>query len=164
MNFQEAKKYLNQYGKLLDDLINEKIVRTYNSPIGDYAEWLFKEKFNFNCPTRYEIELKKSSKKDYDAENQIDHKRYQIKACWKNPRKTNVQFSMLRNYDVKSTSPGFDYLILIVFKQDFSIEEAWEVEYQNVEKVLLKNNYQNGNNIKIAEVRKIGKDISSVLN
>jgi len=41
------------------ELNSRNVVRTYNSPVGDYAEWLVAEKFGFV--------LEHNSQKGYDA-------------------------------------------------------------------------------------------------
>ena len=35
---------MNMYAEILAELNSRKVVRTYNNPVGDYAEWLVAEK------------------------------------------------------------------------------------------------------------------------
>ena len=35
---------MNMYAEILAELNSRNVVRTYNSPVGDYAEWLVAEK------------------------------------------------------------------------------------------------------------------------
>lgn len=55
-------------------LNQRKIVRTYNSPVGDYAEWLVSEKLG--CA------LEHNSKKGHDTYDPKTGFRYQIKSRW----------------------------------------------------------------------------------
>ena len=50
---------MNMYAEILAELNDRKVVRTYNSPVGDYAEWLVAEKLGFV--------LEHNSQKGYDA-------------------------------------------------------------------------------------------------
>jgi len=61
---------LQLYGKILEELKTRKVIRTANSPVGDYAEWLVANKFG--------LKLMENSKKGYDAEDSEGIK-YQIK-------------------------------------------------------------------------------------
>lgn len=38
---------MNLYAEILAELNSRKVIRTYNSPVGDYAEWLVAEKLGF---------------------------------------------------------------------------------------------------------------------
>lgn len=38
---------MNVYADILEELNCRNVVRTYNSPVGDYAEWLVAEKLDF---------------------------------------------------------------------------------------------------------------------
>ncbi len=38
---------MNLYAEILAELNSRKVIRTYNSPGGDYAEWLVAEKLGF---------------------------------------------------------------------------------------------------------------------
>ena len=38
---------MNLYAEVLIELNQRKVVRTYNSPVGDYAEWLVSEKLGY---------------------------------------------------------------------------------------------------------------------
>ena len=55
----EVKEKLKEYAAILNSLHTAGIVRTYNSPVGDYAEWIVSTKLN--------LLLEKNSKKGYDA-------------------------------------------------------------------------------------------------
>ncbi|MCM1284072.1 MAG: hypothetical protein NC180_10315 [Muribaculaceae bacterium] len=46
MNDLEVKQKLKGYAEILNSLYEAGIVRTYNSPVGDYAEWLVSKKWD----------------------------------------------------------------------------------------------------------------------
>lgn len=48
---------MNMYAQILTELKARNIIRTYNSPIGDYAEWLVSKKLG--------LTLERNSKKGY---------------------------------------------------------------------------------------------------
>lgn len=100
---------LRVYGDVLDELRKRGIARTGNNPIGDYAEWLVTE--------RLHLTLSANSTFGYDATDSSG-KRYQIKA-----RRGGIQLSAIRNAE----QALFDYLIAVMFSQDFSISIALKI-------------------------------------
>lgn len=46
MNSENVKQKMKEYADILETLKKDGIIRTYNSPVGDYAEWLVSEKMN----------------------------------------------------------------------------------------------------------------------
>ena len=46
MREDEVVAKLKEYASILNSLYSAGIVRTYNSPVGDYAEWLVSTKLN----------------------------------------------------------------------------------------------------------------------
>lgn len=71
MNRQEVFTLLQVYASILNRLNAGRIVRTYNSPVGDYAEWIVKETMN--------LILEPNSNAGYDAVDDTGIK-YQIKS------------------------------------------------------------------------------------
>lgn len=59
MNEKEIKEKLKAYAEILDSLYTSGIVRTYNSPVGDYTEWLVSNKLG--------LELQNNSAAGFDA-------------------------------------------------------------------------------------------------
>ncbi|CRZ33927.1 hypothetical protein DFR55_14711 [Herbinix hemicellulosilytica] len=108
------------------------IVRTYNSPVGDYAEWLVSTKMNFK--------LEKNSKKGYDAWDPETGLKYQIKSRWMHPGKNSRQLNVIRNYE----DCQFDYLIAIIFSRDFEVSEAYLIPHDLITKYFPMNTHQNG--------------------
>ena len=62
---------MNQYAAVLITLNERGVIRTYNSPVGDFAEWLVSQKLG--------LRLEKNSARGLDATGS-DGLRYQIKS------------------------------------------------------------------------------------
>ena len=59
MNETQIKEKLKNYAEILNSLYSAGIVRTYNNPVGDYAEWIVSMKLG--------LELQKNSAAGFDA-------------------------------------------------------------------------------------------------
>ena len=46
MKNKSSVELMNMYAEILGELNRRNVVRTYNSPVGDYAEWLAAEKLS----------------------------------------------------------------------------------------------------------------------
>jgi hypothetical protein len=136
---------LQDYANILINLKEKGVVRTFNSPVGDFAEWYVAQKFN--------LTLEHNSKAGYDA---IDSKgvKYQIKARWihEESKNANRRLSVIRNLEKKD----FDILIGIIFDEDFGILEAYKIHIDNIIGLTNKNEYQNGHIITLTP--KLWKD------
>ncbi|MDE7360429.1 MAG: hypothetical protein K2N38_00670 [Oscillospiraceae bacterium] len=131
MNETEIKGLLKEYSEILNTLYSAGIVRTYNSPVGDYAEWL--------VSTKLGLTLQKTDTSGYDAIGN-DGKRYQIKGRWMHPGKNARQLTAIRDYDMNP----FDYLVVVVFGMDFEVEEAYLIPYEIIGKYFPHNKHLNG--------------------
>ncbi len=118
MNSKHVIRAMQEYAAILNALNEGGVVRTYNSPVGDYTEWLVSKKLDLN--------LEGNSKADYDAVGRNDGKKYQIKGCWMHKGRTRRQLSVIRDYEKHS----FDYLIAVVFGEDFSVKEAYKIPHE----------------------------------
>ena len=74
MTDEEVESKLKDYAARINSLYSAGVVRTYNSPVGDYAEWL--------VSTKLQLQLEKNSEKGYDAINVENGLRYQVKSRW----------------------------------------------------------------------------------
>lgn len=128
----EVKEKLKEYAAILNSLHSAGIVRTYNSPVGDYAEWIVSTKLN--------LLLEKNSKKRYDAIDEANGIRYQIKSRWMHPGKNSRELNVIRNYEENQ----FDYLIVIIFGNDFEIVEAYKVPHDVIGEFFSYKEHQNG--------------------
>lgn len=132
MNESEIKGKLKAYAEISNSLYSAGIVRTYNSPVGDYAEWIVSEKLG--------LELQKNSAAGFDAIDKDTGLRYQVKSRWMHPGKNSRQLNVIRDYDKKP----FDYLVAVIFGADFDVEEAYLIPHEIIEKYFSQNKHQNG--------------------
>ena len=103
----------------LDELRTRKVVRSANSPGGDYAELLFEHAFGWKRAG--------NSFAGYDAVDD-EEVRYQVKSRRIIDAKTSRQLSALRNL---SEAP-FDFLAAVLFKKDYSVMRAAIIPYRIV--------------------------------
>ena len=125
---------MNMYADILAELNERRVLRTYNSPVGDYAEWLVSNKLN--------LILEQNSQKGYDAYDPNTQKRYQIKSRWERGSATTQsrELGVIRNYDEKQ----FDYLIIVIFNEHFSVKEAYLLPHEIIKKYAKHSAHQNG--------------------
>ncbi|WP_231867844.1 hypothetical protein, partial [Alcanivorax sp. HI0007] len=97
------------------------IVRTDNAPLGDFAEWMIAKKMN--------LHLAANSRAGYDAISD-QGVRFQIKSRRVTPENNSRQLSAIRKYD----ESDFDYLIAVIFDQDYSIIEAYLIPHEIIGK------------------------------
>lgn len=99
------------------ELRNRHVLRSENSPTGDWAEYLFCEAFGW--------EQMPNSVKGYDATDS-DGRRYQIKSRRLHRRNASRQLSALRNLQQKP----FDILAGLLFNEDYSVFRAALIPYE----------------------------------
>ena len=133
MDNKTVKQKLNEYSQILHELNEAGIIRTYNAPTGDYAEWIVSQ--------RYDLELETNSNAYYDAIGQ-DGKRYQIKSRWEHPNNNGIRLSPIHDYDKSTTL--FDFLIVVMFNMDYSIKAVYRVRYEDINDLGKFNKHQNG--------------------
>ena len=119
------------YSDLLDTLKSKQVTRTYNSPVGDYAEWLVAKKMK--------LQLETNSKKGYDAKSE-DGIRYQVKSRWEKNGKSQRQLNVIRNLE----QDDFDTLIAVIFDDDFSVKLACSIPKEVIKDYARFNRHQNG--------------------
>ena len=132
INEPEVKQKLKDYADIINSLYEAGIVRTYNSPVGDYAEWL--------VSTKLGLELQKNSEKGYDAIDVNSGVRYQVKSRWMHLGKNSRQLNVIRNY----LDNQFDYLVAVIFGVDFEVVEAYLIPHDLIGEYFPLNNHQNG--------------------
>lgn len=148
MNRQEVFTLLQEYASILNRLNAGGIVRTYNSPVGDYAEWIVKETMN--------LILEPNSNAGYDAVDDTGIK-YQIKSRWLHEGQQGLQkLGIIRDYE----KHDFDYLILVIFNKDFTIHKVFQWPHESVKDIGKYNKRLNGYQITITE--RIFKDPRAV--
>ncbi len=107
---------LRQYGSLMRELRRREVVRSYNNPAADIAEWLGSQAFG--------LRLETASAKGYDAVD-ADGKRYQIKSRRITTENPSTQLGVMRDL----SDGHFDYLLAIYFEEDFTVKAAYLVEH-----------------------------------
>lgn len=98
----------------MEELRLRGLVRTANNPVGDYAEALVAQRLG--------LELAGGSTAAYDARDR-DGVRYQIKSRRLTSANLSRQLGALRNLD----QDGFDYLIVVLFDEDFTLNGIWRL-------------------------------------
>ena len=116
-----APELLRCHSAILDELKRRGVVRTYNNPVGDYAEWL--------CKTKLHLTLADSSNKGYDAKDKY-YRRYEIKARREKKGSGFSVLSVIRNLEAKT----FHYLIAVQLCKDFSVYRAYKISHKAVVK------------------------------
>ena len=114
-----VNELLIAFGQILNELRKRGIVRSQNNPVGDYTEWLVSKAFG--------LTLQNNSKSGFDA---VDAKgvRYQIKGRRLHSRNESRQLGVIRNLEAEE----FDFLIGVLFAEDFSVLEAYKIPYKLV--------------------------------
>ena len=113
LTIQELLQY---HVDILAELKKRNIVRTANSPLGDYAEWLVAQKLS--------LTLSKNSTTGYDASD-LNGIHYQIKSRRVHSANRSRQLSPIRNLDRQD----FHYLIAVIFNADFSVQQAVKIPH-----------------------------------
>ena len=123
---------LRTHNAVIDELRRRGVVKTKNNPIGDYTEWLV-------C-NRLGLKVQRNSQSAFDA---IDQQgiRYQIKGRCSSA--TSVQFSSIRNLE----QHGFDFVIAVIYDEDFSICLAIKVSHEAVPQLARYQAHTNGYNL-----------------
>lgn len=106
---QSVSELLEAYSQILNELKSRDVLRTFNSPTGDYAEWLFCKCFSWDQSP--------NSQKGFDALDQ-QGLRFQIKAIRLIGKSKSRQMSAIRDLS------AFDALAGIVFDENFKVLRA----------------------------------------
>lgn len=99
------------YSQIMDELRAREVVRTSNSPVGDYGELLFARAFGWR--------LESNSAAGHDATND-QGVRYQIKARRLTKANGSRQLSAIRRLN----DDTFDHLAAVLFDADFKVLRA----------------------------------------
>jgi hypothetical protein len=122
----------------INELRRRGILRSKNNPVGDYTEWL--------VSTRLGLNLETNSNAGYDAVD-VDSMRYEIKGRRRTRDNRSVELSAIRNLEKQE----FDYLVGVIFRENFSVAYAAVVPY---EVVVEKSTYKAHTNGHIFHLRK----------
>lgn len=101
---------LRLQAQAVEQLVQQEIVRTRNNPVADYAEHLVAKAYGW--------QLEANSKAGYDILGDGD--RYQVKSRRVTAANKSRQLGVIRKYDEKP----FDWLIAVIFNEDFTVQQA----------------------------------------
>jgi len=116
----------------MEELRQRKLVRSSNNPVSDYAEKITCEKMN--------LIQEQGSNKGYDAVDERKGIKYQIKARRLTSHNKSRQLGVIRNLDQKL----FDYLIAVIFDENFSLKEIWKIPHEKIKEYARHSEHQNG--------------------
>ena len=152
MNIKKFNSYelLDLYGSIIEQLISRKIIRTFNNPVADFAEYLVAQRMN--------LDLAANSTKGYDA---LDAKgtRYQIKSRRITNNKSR-QLGVIRNLNQNK----FDYLVGVLFNRNFNILEVYKIPIQIIYLYAKFSSHQNGHILQLKGKILNDKKIENVTN
>ncbi len=114
-----VRNLLASYSAIIDELRRREIVRSSNSPLGDYAERLFCAAFKWDPEN--------NSTAGYDAKDRAGV-RYQIKARRLTQHNPSRQLSAIRNIDDKP----FDILAGLLVSETFDVARAAFIPFEIV--------------------------------
>jgi hypothetical protein len=123
-------------GAVISRLKKLGIVRTENKPLGDYAEDLVCKNLS--------ITRMANNQKSFDAIDDKDGTRYQIKARRASNNTNSIQLSAIRSYD-------FDYLIAVVFDLDYQVRYAVKIASCDAKKLAKHSEHVNGDLLTLKE-------------
>lgn len=122
---------LRLYAELLEELRARELIRTSNNPVGDYAEKVAVEELNLHRAAKEE--------RGYDAKDNKGRK-HQIKGRRITRHNKSRQLGVIRNLDMKL----FDYLVAVIFNEQFEIAEMWRIPFEFVKNNAKWSAHQNG--------------------
>lgn len=122
---------LNLHSEIMDELLLRNIIRTSNSPVADYAEWLVASKLNYN--------LSSNSNSGYDA---IDANDCRIQIKCRRLKKVNGsrQLGVIRNID----NNPFDFLVAVIFNDKYEAIEVYKIPSRIIKNYSRFSPHQNG--------------------
>jgi uncharacterized protein DUF6998 len=119
------------YAEIMDELKDRDVVRTFNNPVADYAEWLVSKNLK--------LDLETNSKAGYDAKDSTGT-RFQVKCRRLSSSNSSRQLGVIRKLKDKE----FEYLIGVLFYRDFSVKEAYQIPHKIIEKYAKYSDHQHG--------------------
>lgn len=125
------RELLQAWAGSLEELRRRNVVRTYNNPIGDIAEAIV---------ARYYQGVRGSfAQAAWDVK--VGDELLQVRACRRSTPTTSLGFSPVRHTE------GYTALILVVFRADLRIEQAWRIPCDVVNEFARFNSHVNGHKI-----------------
>ena len=110
---------LHLYDALLCELRARGITRSANNPVADFSEWLASRALG--------LKLEAKSTTGYDG-TCLKGLKYEVKGRRRTPQNGSYQLSQIRGLDKRHS----DYLVGIIYRQDFSVDYAAQIPYDVV--------------------------------
>lgn len=126
-----VRELLAVHSRVSHQLRENKVCRTGNNPVADYAEWL--------CRRAMALQLVGNSMAGYDALDS-ENRRYEIKARRQTPLSKPTHFSAIRGLPEQH----FDFLIAVLFSEDFSVSRAALLPFAAVQRLARFRKHVNG--------------------
>jgi len=158
MSANSTKELLLTYSQILRELKSRQVARSANNPVGDLAETLFIRAFR--------LALVKGSNKGYDAYDPKDkeNSRYQIKGRRIAADNPSRQLSQIRDLQ----NDHFDYLVGVLFDEDFRLIRACVIPIATVRLLAKKQDWVNAWRLELRdglwkrpEVRDVTRELST---
>lgn len=131
MSFADARAMMQRSVSCLVPLEKKRVLRTRNNPTGDFGEWTVCKALN--------LQIMKAGQAGYDAigtDGKEDNKiKYQIKSVRLAPQQKieSVQLSAVRE---QKDEDRFDYLICLIFDNDYSVHSAFKFEKKLIDELV----------------------------
>lgn len=124
-------KLFELYADLMKEMMDRKLIRSANNPVGDIRESI--------TVKRLKLKLVTNSNKGFDAIGK-DGIRYQIKCRRITDHNKSRQLSVIRNLNKNL----FDYLIAVMFDKNFRVKEFYKIPRDIIKKYASYSEYQHG--------------------
>lgn len=134
----ETPALLALFAGVMEELRQREVCRSSNNPVADYAEFLVARALG--------LELAPKSSTGFDAEGE-QGRRYEIKARRPTKHNRSRQLSPIRGLDEKH----FEYLVGVLFNDDFSVQRACLIPHGIVQEVATYRKHVNGWILHLAE-------------
>ncbi|MFN8519595.1 MAG: hypothetical protein U0667_09490 [Chloroflexota bacterium] len=121
------------YASIIDELLDQGVVRSSNNPVADYSEYLAARAFG--------LALVANANLGYDAIGP-DGVRYQVKARRLTKRNRSRQLGFIRG--LAGPTDPFDLLVGILFDQDFTVRRAALIPVAVIRENVARVDYVNG--------------------
>jgi len=127
-----TRELLTLFAKVLEQLREREVVRSGNNPVADYSESL--------VVRALKLRRLGGSNKGCDAVDDANDKRYEIKGRRITKYNPSTQLSVIRELD----SCHFNYLVGVLFDEDFTVSRACCVPWEVVRECAVHRNHVNG--------------------
>ncbi len=123
LDHASVRDLLSVFANVMEQLRERGVVRSSNNPVADYCESLVARALALKPLRR--------SNKGADAIDESDGKKYEIKGRRITKHNPSTQLSVIRDLD----SHHFDYLVGVLFDDNFGVTHAHRIPYDVVKDV-----------------------------